>query len=718
MAALAGLEPTTHCLEGSCSVQMSYRAVKKKRAYYTISHAKGSSVMAGREKSMEARLPLSARKYGIICAMKILGEKIFAKDAAGNLLSRVGTLFLKTPGLVTRQGIHAMQRVMWLDEVNAQRASAGLEPMTPEEEDEELSQSVDLVFTENFALIRPDPDHMDLAIKADEILQTMVSKRSIRFLNTHSAKVRNALRSRGENWRMARAPISQEDMARQIENSRVAIDTYDRIYYYNHSTGTRYLTAEGCKGFEQLSSFELRTQVKSMLSLLSSRNRFGMPEVDLFPVTTPIEIKKELKTINPDTMTDAELKDAISKVYLDWRMSMPVGLREESVDNFEWRNEMSRTLSTGPNDTAVDELIQGISPEFYRQIEWLPGARINRGQVVFDTLWDEYNRTRDPELAQVCEERVRNIIFNFVRLFSDIEYINIGRIAHSLARDPIESARRGSVYIIQLKTIDREKPHILIIRFIKWGIAEHLDEGKDLLQSILEANEYSDYILDRRLMCQQLGMRLPTRIGYGQFPERYNSRNQYNGTTVMAYYNVRNYVPGTASDKIPPARFRNPAFALKFASIMGEAAATDLIVGRRSTETKENLFDKFYEVVQMGEDGLPAKIQVTSHAGSFVNYLHTFEDSVAPYANVVRRRKDFVTDYATFTNAFVESFERKLRATQKDYHDNKQSFDELFMHRPFDVAGSGAYRWAKTLERLEQCDCASVVARLREAIES
>lgn len=657
------------------------------------------------------------RKYGIICGMKILGDKIFAKDAAGRLTSRVGTLFLKTPGLVTFRGMHAMQRMMWLEEINSQRAAAGQAPMTPEEEDEELSQSVDLVFTDSLALIRPDPDHMDLAIKADEILQTMVSKRRIRFLNTHSAKVRNALRARGENWRMARSPISQEDMARQIENSRVAIDTYDRIYYYNHSTGTRYLTAEGCKGFEQLSSGELRSQVKGMLALLSSRNRFGMPEVDLFPVTTPIEIKKELKSIVPDELTDEELKTAIGKVYLDWRMSIPVGLREESVDNFEWRNEMSRTLSTSPNDTAVDELIQGISPEFYRQIEWLPGARINRGQVVFDSLWDEYNRTRDPELSQICEERVRNIIFNFVRLFSDIEYINIGRITHSLARVPIESARRGTVYIIQLKTCGREKPSILIIRFMKWGIAEHLDEGKDLLHSILEANEYSDYILDRRLMCQQLGMNLPDRIGYGQFPERYSSRNQYNGTTVMAYYHVRNYVPGTASDKIPPARFRNPAFALKFAYLMGEAAATDLIVGRRSTETKENLFDKFYEVVEMGEDGLPAKIQITSHAGSFVNYLHSFEDTVAPYANVVRHRKDLVADYPTFANAFVEGFGRKLRATQKEYRENKQGFDELFVHRPFDVAGSGAYRWAKTLERLDSCDCDSVINVLRKAIE-
>ena len=37
MAGLAGLEPTTHCLEGSCSVQMSYRPLGVD-VYYTIFH--------------------------------------------------------------------------------------------------------------------------------------------------------------------------------------------------------------------------------------------------------------------------------------------------------------------------------------------------------------------------------------------------------------------------------------------------------------------------------------------------------------------------------------------------------------------------------------------------------------------------------------------------------------------------------------------------------
>ena len=58
--------------------------------------------------------------------MKILGEAIFAKDADGKLLSRIGTIFFRTPGLVTKRGVHAMQRVMWITAVNEDRAAAGL----------------------------------------------------------------------------------------------------------------------------------------------------------------------------------------------------------------------------------------------------------------------------------------------------------------------------------------------------------------------------------------------------------------------------------------------------------------------------------------------------------------------------------------------------------------------------------------------------------------
>ncbi len=651
--------------------------------------------------------------------MKIIGEPIFAKDGNGRLVSRVGTLFFKTPGLVTKRGVHATQRMAWIEEVNAQRAKAGLPPMTEAEEDEELAESVDLIFNDEFVLIRPDPDHMDLAMRADEVLQEFVSKRKIRFLNTHSAKVRNALRARGENWRMARQPISQEDMVKLIESSRVAVDN-EPIYYYNGATGTRYLTVKACEGLTEVSIEVCRATVKEAQAMFVRRNRLGHVELDLFPVTTPIEIKQQYKDLKVDEMSDEEFLAAVHKIDTEWRMSLPPGLRDESTDNYEWRNAMCETITAEANDTTADEreILQGVSPEFYRQIEWLPGCRIDNGELIFDPLWEEYSRTRDPELAEICDWRVRNILFNISRLYSDVEYVNVGRIVRSLAREPVANKRRGKVYIMQLKS--KLVPDIIVLmgRFQKWDVAEHLDEGKDLLTAILESNEYTDYIMDRRLMCKQLGMNLPPHISVGSVSERYRGENQYKGITVRAHYYSRAYVSGVASDKVPPARFRNPAFAQAFAYLMGKAAALDLVVGRRATETGEHLFDKQYEILQTGADGLPTAIQVTDHTGTFVNYIHTLTESVPPYANVVRRRKEFLPDVEAFANAYVEGFKRQLAATQANYRAHRKAFDELFSHRPYDVAGSGAYRWAKILERLDKCDPEKVAGVLRAAIDA
>ena len=229
--------------------------------------------------------------------MKILGNPIFAHDAEGRLLSRIGTMFFRTPGLVTRKGVHAMQRLMWIEEINAGREAAGQPPMTMSEEEAEVSESVDLIFTENLVLIRPNPDRMDLALRADEELQQLVSKRVIRFLNTSSAKVRAALRERGENWRMARQPISQEDMANLIKASKVPVGEHP-IYYYNHLSGTRFITAGTYNEIAGLPPDAFRRQIVEIVAGLKARNRTGHPEVDLFPPSTPIEVKAGSKALS------------------------------------------------------------------------------------------------------------------------------------------------------------------------------------------------------------------------------------------------------------------------------------------------------------------------------------------------------------------------------------------------------------------------------------
>ena len=649
--------------------------------------------------------------------MKVIGDKIFARGADGQLLSRIGTMFFKTPGLVTKRGVHAMQRLMWIEDLNAARAAEGKPALTLSEEDAEMAESVDLIFTEELVLIRPNPDRMDLAFRADEELQKLVSKRAVRFLNTSSAAVRKALRERGENWRMARQPISQDDMADLINASKIPMNERP-IYYYNRLTGTRYITASGYNEIEHLKPDEFRRQIEEVVTGLSKRNRSGHPEVDLFPTTTPIEIKKAFKAMKPSELDDAALKAACAKIAQDWRMSLPAELREETVVNFEWRNEMCHMLTRAPNETAAEEqdLVAGISPEFYRQIEWLPGARIENGEVVFDEIYDEAARTQDPELLALCDNRVKSFLFNMTRLFGKVLYINIGRIAQSLARHPGEQHHRGNVYIMQYLEEAMTAPKVLMIRLQKWGVAEHLDEGKDLLQSIVEADEYSDYILDRRLMCRQLGMDLPWRLGYGHFTEKYRGMNQYNGIAVRTAYFARAYVTGVASDKVPLAKYRNPVFALKFAEQMGAAAAVDMIVGRQSSATGEILFDTSYEVVRLGDDGLPRKVKVTDHAGSFVNYEQPFEAYVAKYAQAALRRKTFVTDFAAFAATYVNGFRQRLAEVQASYRARRTAFDELFSDRPYDTNGSGAYRWACALRRLDACDPDRIAALLAQAI--
>ena len=76
--------------------------------------------------------------------MKTIGDPIFSKDADGKLLSRIGTIFFRTPGLVTKRGVHAMQRLWWIEELNAAREKEGLPPLTEAEESANLKLQQDI----------------------------------------------------------------------------------------------------------------------------------------------------------------------------------------------------------------------------------------------------------------------------------------------------------------------------------------------------------------------------------------------------------------------------------------------------------------------------------------------------------------------------------------------------------------------------------------------
>lgn len=648
--------------------------------------------------------------------MKTLGEPLFARDETGRLKSRIGTVFLRTPGLVTQTGIHATQRVLWIKELNRERLAAGRPRLTNEEIDDEIAHSVDLLFDDQFVLIRPDPYAMDIAFEADDLLQTLISKRKIRFLNTHDERVRNALCRRGENWRMSRIPFSAEEMNRLIAASRAAIDGMP-LYFYNHATGTRFLTLDTFIWLGNLPDDAFRAHLAEIAKHCAIRNRFGYPEIDIFPPNCSFT-RQAFEALNVEGLTIGQLRSAYQKLLDTFRQSVPEALREESPENIEWRNLMCSALISQPNAVVSEEIIPGISPEFYMQIEWLPGARIEDGELIFDTVCEEPDtRAEDAELGHFCDLRAKGVIFNYVRERSNIEFINVGRIGRSLSARHSEPHRRANVYVVQLKETGRPEPELYILRFQKWCVYEHLDEGKDLITSIMEAVDYTDYILDRRLGCRQLGMNLPSKVTSARIRETYAGMNPaHHGVRCWVVYFEREYIKGCATDKIPVRRYADPAFNLRLARLLGEAAATNMIVGR-SHDDKRVMFDDGDEVIIFNEDGQPGHLIVSDHTGTFAEYVYPLQASAAAYAACVNRRSSHMPNPRDFAEHYLKAFQARFEHIQQDYVRRTRAFDNLFNHLPLDPKGSFSFRWQRVLERLAATDAAALSAAIRRHIE-
>jgi len=79
----------------------------------------------------------------------IIGDHPLAKGDDGKLKSRIATAFPYGNTIVTLPGIHATQRLAYVDALARQRAEHGLPPLTREEETVEWHNSVDLIIEDD-----------------------------------------------------------------------------------------------------------------------------------------------------------------------------------------------------------------------------------------------------------------------------------------------------------------------------------------------------------------------------------------------------------------------------------------------------------------------------------------------------------------------------------------------------------------------------------------
>ena len=655
--------------------------------------------------------------------LELIGPDPFARDEQGRQITRIGSLFPSYGALWTQPpGVHALQRLGFIGHVNQGRVARGLAPLNREEEEELSAESVDLVFDPEHILIRPNPDRMDLAFAGDELLQTRVPKRQVKFLSVADRRVREAIKQRGECWRLSSIPKTIEAKTRLVLGSKVGIHGQP-IYFYNRLTGTRWLTCQEFAELGKLDDASLARHLREIAVHSTLRNRLGHPELDFFAADQRQFSAPQFAGTDYTQLGTEQLRALFADLCARFRAAAGRDFCTDDPKNRAWSERILATLFLEGNETETEEILSGLSPEFYLQVEWLPGGRFEEGEFLLDPIFDDAVRhPEDEELQRLCDSRAQGIIFNFIREYGDLDYINVGCVAESLSLGrPQKNSRRG-VYLVELYSRSERAIIKRFLRLQKWSVWERLDEGKDLLQAIRESDDYTDYCLDRRLGCRQLRMNLIRRVGLRRLSEIYRGSNaRFYGEPIRTFYFEREYLSGIATDKLTPERYGRPGYGARLAELLGRAAASNLIVGRAQEAKKGKelcpLFDDGDELVREGDDGLPSEILVVDYTGAFVEYKLPLETFAARYARPVNNRGEVVLDLRAFAAAYLDALRDQFLQIQGDYRIRRRAFDTLFQHCKYDPEGSFAYRWECVLSRLDQTNPYALVDAIRQHIE-
>lgn len=573
-----------------------------------------------------------------------------------------------------------------------------------------ISEAV-CVFVEKDGInIRPDPDQMELAFQADALLQKVVPKWRIRFLFPHNPKVIEAMRKRGELWRIAPLPRSVRDISDFIVASCCALSGQP-IYYHNRITGSRFLTFTQFAALGKGDDESLRAHLVEITEYSRRRNLSGNPEVTFFAVDEAI-CPERFASVDWASLDAAILRAEYGKLCAEFREAVSKELRADDLQSALWRGQMYATLVSPPDELLSDHVLEGLSPEFFLKIEWLAGASFTNNELIFDPVFTAFRTSPgDPILGRVCSEHVRGLIRNFYRELGDLEYINIGRIRAGAS----VRGERQEVYIAQIKPAGAER-QVKIIRFQRWDISLHLQKPDwEPLDALVWANDYTNFVMNRRLGCRQLGMRLVPRLTMDQIPDDGTFQLGDKTVQVWATYFVRDFIWGVATDKVPKYKLGDEAYSLRFARLLGEAAALNLISGRVDEEGNA-LFDVGDEIVQEGREGLPVHLVIADHGGTFKNWETPLVSFAAAYAKPVNDRATLVPKKRRFASAYMAGLRQRFSEVQTEYRERPEAFTRLFEDLPNQVDGDFKDRWNLVLDRMRRTNVDELCREIRRRI--
>ena len=302
--------------------------------------------------------------------------------------------------------------------------------------------------------------------------------------------------------------------------------------------------------------------------------------------------------------------------------------------------------------------------------------------------------------------------------------VRADRLVRALSRAHRPERGRRDVYVVVTKRASEDREQVHMLRMQKWDMTFRLDHGKSPETAMFETEEYTEYTQDRYLGCRRLGMNLFGPIRIGKISELYHgTQKKLDGTPIWTPYFEREYVRGIASDKLTKDHWSRPGYAERFAQLLGQAAASNIIVGRGDGRTEgiadEDLivfFDDGDEVVVERDDMIESLV-VMHHTGSFWHFHQPLCRLAAAYARPVMQRWDKLPDPAAFARIYLDAMIDRFADIQREYREDRHAFEHLFHLRQPRSEGNFAHRWQCVLKRLEETDPAAlkeaIAARLR-----
>ena len=335
------------------------------------------------------------------------------------------------------------------------------------------------------------------------------------------------------------------------------------------------------------------------------RNRMGNREMDFFMADGPVGWSAGVRAaydVRGLGRRPRSARGVRRRSRRRFRDAVRPEFRRDDLDSPQWRSRMYAAL-IGQTDKAVsEEALLGLSAEFFMQVEWLPGGRIEDGELILDPVFEEEDARRRAWPAddhRLCDEKARGFIFNFIRDYGDLEYVNIGRVG-GVAVAPRRVRRAAGRSTWRRSSSGARRSRSSASSACRSGAsASTWTRARTCWRRSSNPRSTPNTSSTAGSGCRQLGMNLSPRADARKVGERYagpqrpiprhvrSGRRTSSATTSPAWRPTRS----------PPAGSPTPRFALAFARLLGRAAAPNLILGPVRPAAATSIFDDGDELV-------------------------------------------------------------------------------------------------------------------------